>query len=254
MYGSLEIPEWIQTTDDRERFREFVYPAVNLRSQDTALFRDRTILSSTNDAVERFNDEIAELRNAASREYFSHDEVRSQETGNVDDYTPEYLRQITCQGIPMGILRLQVGMPVMLLRNYYPRLGLCNGTRLIITRLYNRCVKVKIISQDPRFNGNEHFISRISLTTDKKLPFPMVRKQIPLRPCFSMTINKSQGQTLKIVGVDLTTPVFAHGQLYVALSRVTDVRNLMILLPPRTSTTNNVVYPEVLMRPDDREP
>ncbi|POS82220.1 hypothetical protein EPUL_006512, partial [Erysiphe pulchra] len=48
------------TTDDIERFREFVYPAVNLRSQDTASFRDRTILSSTNDAVERFNDEIAE--------------------------------------------------------------------------------------------------------------------------------------------------------------------------------------------------
>ncbi|POS81756.1 hypothetical protein EPUL_006538, partial [Erysiphe pulchra] len=120
-----------------------------------------------------FNDEIAELRNAASREYFSHDEVRSQETGNVDDYTPEYMRQITCQGIPMGILRLQIGMPVMLLRNYYPKLGLCNGTRLIITAVFNRCVKGRIISQDPRFNGKEHYISRISLTTENKLPFPM---------------------------------------------------------------------------------
>jgi len=34
-----------------------------------------------------------------------------------------------------------------------------------------------------------------------------------------MTINKSQGQSVEHVGVDLRTPVFSHGQLYVALSR-----------------------------------
>jgi ATP-dependent exoDNAse (exonuclease V) alpha subunit len=34
-----------------------------------------------------------------------------------------------------------------------------------------------------------------------------------------MTINKAQGQTLHTVGVDLRSPVFSHGQLYVALSR-----------------------------------
>ena len=63
-----------------------------------------------------------------------------------------------------------------------------------------------------------------------------------------MTINKSQGQTLTRVGLDLENPVFAHGQLYVALSRVTDAQNLQVLFAPdnHDKQTMNIVYREVL--------
>ena len=48
-----------------------------------------------------------------------------------------------------------------------------------------------------------------------------------------MTVNKSQGQTTPNVGVYLPTPVFSHGQLYVAMSRATSRTNIKILaLPP----------------------
>jgi len=47
----------------------------------------------------------------------------------------------------------------------------------------------------------------------------MKRNQFPLIPAFAMTINKSQGQSFKHVGISLANPVFSHGQLYVALSR-----------------------------------
>ncbi|KAB2630894.1 replication protein A 70 kDa DNA-binding subunit B-like [Pyrus ussuriensis x Pyrus communis] len=45
-----------------------------------------------------------------------------------------------------------------------------------------------------------------------------------------MTINKSQGQSLKIVGLYLLQIVFSHGQLYVALSRVTSTNGLKIVI------------------------
>ena len=62
-----------------------------------------------------------------------------------------------------------------------------------------------------------------------------------------MTVNKSQEQTLGIVGLDLRTAAFTHGQLYVAMSRITNVANLAILhtsQPP--VVTQNIVYPELL--------
>ncbi|CAH0697151.1 unnamed protein product [Spodoptera exigua] len=75
-----------------------------------------------------------------------------------------------------------------------------------------------------------------------KLKFKRV--QFPVSVCFAMTINKSQGQTLKAAGVDLRTSCFSHGQLYVACSRVTSPDSLYILATE--SKTTNVVYREIL--------
>ena len=62
------------------------------------------------------------------------------------------------------------------------------------------------------------------------MPFVVKRKQFPVRLCFAMTINKAQGQTIEKLGLYLPTPVFTHGQLYVAVSRVKKKEDLKILI------------------------
>ena len=100
-----------------------------------------------------------------------------------------------------------------------------------------------------KFDGMIRLLPWIKLTpTDEDLPFILERTQFPVRLCFAMTVNKSQGQSLEQVGVDLRTPAFTPGQRYVALSRVTSLDGLT-LLPPEQSPayTDNVVYQEVLL-------
>jgi hypothetical protein len=78
-------------------------------------------------------------------------------------------------------------------------------------------------------------------------PFVLRRHQFPVRMAFAMTINKSQGQTLNNVGVYLPSPVFYHGQLYVAISWVTSNANIKIFSGQGFDEyMRNVVYREVL--------
>jgi hypothetical protein len=64
-----------------------------------------------------------------------------------------------------------------------------------------------------------------------------------------MSINKSQGQSVDNVGLDLRNAVFTHGQLYVAVSRVTSVHKIKAIWNSNVEApiTKNIVYPEVII-------
>ena len=169
-------------------------------------------------------------------------------TDDIYQISNEYLQTLTPNGLPPAILTLKVGCVVMLLRDLNPQCGLCNGTRLIVKEIGQYMLKVAVL------NGNVdeeqiEIIPIISLTTqENELPFVLTRKQFPVRLSFGMTINKSQGQSLTNVGIDLRYPVFTHGQLYVAFSRSTNIENIHVLHPDHSTenTVYNEVYPELL--------
>ena len=119
---------------------------------------------------------------------------------------------------------------------------------MTVTRMQRWCIEVQILGGT--FDGTVKILPQIMLsTTEGELPFILTRKQFPIRLSFAMTVNKAQGQSLDIVGIDLREPAFIHGQLYVALSRATTLQGLKVLqLVEHNRITQNIVYPEVLIQ------
>jgi ATP-dependent DNA helicase PIF1 len=103
-------------------------------------------------------------------------------------------------------------------------------------------VKGSIITAG-EFYGKEVIIPRIKLSpSEAELPFRMMRLQLPIRLAFAVTINKSQCQTLRKAALYLPTDIFTHGQLYVALSHVSEgARGIVVM----STKQMNIVYREV---------
>lgn len=99
----------------------------------------------------------------------------------------------------------------MLTRNLNIRRGLSNGTRFEVIGVHQHLIECKILTGERL--GEIEFIPRITLHCSDQYPFTLARHQFPLKLAFAVTIHKSQGQTFEMVGIDLTTEVFTHGQV-----------------------------------------
>ena len=236
-------------SNSMEKLADHVYPNISRNFSKIGWMDGRAILAPTNNQVYRLNNIIMEKFPGQPVVLLSSDELV-----NPDDFqrfNAEFLNTLSPPGLPMHRLFLKSGMPLMLMRNLNPKMGLCNGTRLIFKKIHKtHLLECKIV-------GGEHkdrtvLIPRISLRPkDRLYPFEWSRRQFPIKVAFAMTINKSQGQTLSNVGVWLNDPCFAHGQLYVCMSRVGSPKNIRFAVSQIDNQienlTRNVVYKEVLV-------
>ena len=192
-------------------------------------FSNRCMVAPTNEAAKEVNDlMLMKLSKDTFKEFLSFDSICGGDA-NGEHYPEEFLNPIETGGLPPHKLCLCEGAVLMVIRNYAPHLGVCNGTRVRVLNIGRRLLHVVILTGPKR--GHEVYLPRFccDAAEDTDLPFALRRYQVPVRLAWAMTINKSQGQTFgERIGIYLHKPVFAHGQLYCAMSRATRAEHVRI--------------------------
>lgn len=231
-------PNFCQYTTSKEELITKVFPNIGANYKKNVWLSERAILAAKNKDVDDLNIKIQSQIAGQLHSFKSIDSITDPD--EVVNYPIEFLNSLDLAGMPPHNLQLKVGSVIIMLRNLnQPKL--CNGTRLAVKRLMNNVIEATIIIG--KFKGEDVLIPRIPLIpTD--LPFQFKRVQFPVRLAFAMTINKSQGQSLEVCGINLEFPCFSHGQLYVACSRVGKPSALFVFSPD--GKTKNIVYHQAL--------
>ncbi|CAN1811775.1 ATP-dependent DNA helicase PIF1 [Linum perenne] len=238
LFDGLHFSDWVLAVGSPNPIADLVnrvYPNIETEYQSVAYIRSRAIITPKNAIVTSINDYVLTQLPGEEKIYLSSDTLTTpgpnQEALELQ-YPTEFLNGLSFNGMPEHQLRFKPYAMVMLLRNLNPSAGLCNGTRILLTHLANNVVRGLIIGGT--FEGTVAIIPR---------------RQYPLRLCYAMTINKSQGQTLEQVGLYLPSPVFSHGQLYVAVSRVRSANGIHVVVENddglASDITRKIVYDEI---------
>ncbi|XP_067632993.1 ATP-dependent DNA helicase PIF1-like [Eurosta solidaginis] len=186
--GLITLPNNFCTIlQSTEELIESVFPNIVQNYRNHNWLRERAILAPKNLHVNSINYQIQDKLPGAVTSYKSVDSAM-----NADDAV----------NYPIEFLNLKVGSSIILLRNLNaPKLW--NGTRLVVKKLMPNLIEATILNGTAK---NEIvLIPRIPLIpTD--MPFKFKRLQFPVRLSFVMSINKAQGQTFQICGLNLEEP------------------------------------------------
>jgi ATP-dependent exoDNAse (exonuclease V) alpha subunit len=132
-------------------------------------------------------------------------------------------------------LELKIGAPVLFSRNAW---NYFNGERGVVVNVDasyvyvqksdGKVVKLEQVPQSKTLwiektrNGKKELVEEELFTI----------YQYPIRLAFAITIHKSQGMSIEDLIID-TREIFAPSQFYVALSRTSNPKNLILIAPQR---------------------
>ena len=236
--GVVSMADFGSTVSSRDDLERAVFPEVDANFSNASWLCERAILAPTNRATEATNQSMLAKIPGVAHKYRAYDTVPEDEAVH---FPQEFLNSLMPSGFPPYLLHLKVGSPIICLRNHNPP-TLCNGFRLHIKRLTPNAIEATVLTGSAA--GTVVFIPRIPMRLEND-PVPLKRVQFPVRLCFSVTFNRAQGQSLGVVGLDLESPCFSHGQLYVGCSRFGSKDNLFAYVP-ESGMTKNIVYREAL--------
>ncbi|GMQ05571.1 hypothetical protein CsSME_00050547 [Camellia sinensis var. sinensis] len=164
----VNLPSTIHKCQDLNELLSTVYPQLNMIETSTPTFlTERTILSARNDDVSDINTTALNIFPGRLYTYLAADKM--SEDNEIDPtitnrYPNEYLNSLDPPGLPTFKLELKVGCPIILLRNIAPKDGLCNGTRLMVTRCGTRIIEAQILTgeklNDVLLEGNHDWTEK----------------------------------------------------------------------------------------------
>lgn len=137
-----------------------------------------------------------------------------------DCYPCEYVASLAIHGCPPAMLPLKIKARYMIMRNLNPP-DVCNGIMAELIRFTRFNCSLKLLSGSGK--GSIICLPRCTFYVASEvsgLPFNFKRRQFPIMPAYCLSVHKSQGQTLQVIGLVGDSDAFSHGQLYVAMSRV----------------------------------
>ena len=253
---SLILPDMPYVTHTRDMINH-LYP--NGWSPEDAI--GTMMLATTNEKVCEWNSIIQELNpNEATllkskNKFADHDD----DFGKLRDMINEVnMTNADKPDRPPHNLRLKSGDIVMLTHTLNRREKLRKNTLLQIMEICQRHIKIRFAGP---LHNEAHIIprTRSRLTFHAGLDMAITRTQFPLRLAYACTYNKSQSATLNKVGLDITHDLFAHGHLYVGLTRATNPKNIMFYTDENKLTSfpdcpslhkkiqvNNIVHKEFI--------
>lgn len=218
------------TEDIKEKLRSRIGVKLNVPEG----FRE-TVLLPTNEAVQAENEkELRNLNGGVFRHVISFG-VLNLESKSVkvrEVVERKMMKLLENYRLPL-ILELKLGALVVCLSNM-KSLGIVNGSQGVVVGFLNTTGMPVV-----RFNNGRTVvmnpqtvkfpIKKMFGDSHKDAPTPQLfLTQIPLIVAFALTIHRSQGMTLQYVRTNLNKKVFANGQAYVALSRVTTFEGLTL--------------------------
>lgn len=219
----------------------------------------RCILAPTNAQVDAYNSDILNLLPSNPKLFCAADSLEehsniSDESGSdvlpTPDAVLDYVSKVRPNGMPDHTLLIKLGGVYRLLRNLSVDRGLVKNTRVVVVGIGQKLITVHLLKPTSGISLSQNediFLPRITFKEILHSGHTLLRKQFPLAPAYASTFHSCQGLTLDQVGIDLTHPVFTHGQLYTALSRVRNRSNMVVLLPADQQTTTNVTYKDILI-------
>jgi hypothetical protein len=254
----------LESVSDTDACLTFLFPPDVLADPLASL--KRAFLTPKNINVDEFNNIVLDalpgdecssfplhgsniLLTSISDIFYSADAIKEDTEREHDEATPDYLSLQTHNGIPGHLLRLKRGCVCTIMRNLSVRNGLVKNARVVVHNLHRRFIQVQVVDHRSNTLGAVHCIPRIRFEFSPAYSsWTINRIQFPLRLAYACTFNSCVGLTLDKTVIDQRTPVFAHGQLYTALSRVRTRADCRVLFAPDGGPEAvNVVYKDLLL-------